>query len=133
MAHAAAYATMLIVFGAFDAVWLTAMGKYLYRPTLGDILLDDIRYGPALAFYLLFPLGVLVFGTLPAVRTGTLTTALTHGALFGALAYATYDLTNYATLRNWTLQITVVDITYGAVVCAVMATAGFLMFRAING
>jgi uncharacterized membrane protein len=133
MAHAAAYVTMLVVFGIFDAVWLTVAGKYLYRPTLGDILLADIRYAPAIVFYLMFPLGVLLFGSLPAVRSGALVTALSYGALFGAFAYATYDLTNYATLRNWTLHITLIDIAYGAIVCSVMAAAGFLTIRAING
>lgn len=133
MPYIAGYFAILAVFGVLDAVWLSIMSKLVYRPTLGDILLTDLRYGPAIAFYLMFPAGVLIFGSLPAIKSGSLTTALAYGALFGAFAYATYDLTNYATLRNWTLQITVLDIVYGAVLCAITAAVGFIAVRAATG
>jgi len=133
MPYVAGYFAILIVFGILDAVWLSFMGKLVYRPALGDILLTDIRYGPAIAFYLLFPLGILIFGSLTGVKAGSLNTALTYGALFGMFAYATYDLTNFATLRNWTLQITVLDIVYGGILCGVTAGAGYLAFRAVSG
>ena len=133
MPYIAGYFAILAVFGVLDAVWLSIMSKLVYRPTLGDILLTDLRYGPAIAFYLLFPVGVLIFGSLPATKSGSLTTALAYGALFGAFAYATYDLTNYATLRNWTLQITILDIVYGAVLCAITAAVGFITVRAATG
>ncbi len=129
MAHISAYLAILLVFGVIDAVWLTVMGRLLYKPTLGDILLTDLRIAPAIAFYLIFPLGVLFFATLPAVRDNTVSVALLHGALFGAFAYATYDLTNYATLRNWTLQITLLDIAYGALAAGLAAAAGFYAAR----
>ena len=129
ISYAAAYAGILVTFVALDAAWLSVMGGYLYRPTLGDILLPALRFGPAAAFYLLFPIGLVVFAAIPALRTGSLATAVGCGALFGALAYATYDLTNFATLRNWTLQLTLLDIGYGAVVSALAATAGFYLAR----
>jgi uncharacterized membrane protein len=129
LASISAYIAILLVFGIVDAVWLTVMGRLLYRPTLGDILLENLRVGPAAVFYLVFPVGILFFAALPALRSGAVSTALLHGALFGAFAYATYDLTNYATLRNWTLQITVLDIAYGALASALAAAAGFYAAR----
>ena len=123
------YAAILIAFGIVDAVWLSVMGRLVYKPTLGDILLENLRLAPAAVFYLLFPVGILYFATLPALKEGQVGTALLHGALFGAFAYATYDLTNYATLRNWTLQITVMDIAYGAFASALAALAGFYAGR----
>src|SRR5580700_6394013 len=121
MSYFVAYLTVLIVFGAIDAGWLTTMGPLLYRPTLGDILLPSLRVAPAILFYLVYPLGVVVFAAMPGLRAGLPTTTLVLALLFGALAYATYDLTNYATLRNWTWQITLVDICYGAIASGVAA------------
>ena len=133
MTYAAAYFTVLVVFGALDAVWLTVMGNRLYRATLGDILLADLRIVPAVAFYFLYPIGIVIFAVMPALRAGTVTTAVTYGLLFGFFAYATYDLTNYATLRNWTLQITLADLAYGSIVTAVAASAAFFAARAAAG
>jgi uncharacterized membrane protein len=129
LATISAYLAILIVFGVVDALWLSVMGPLLYKPTLGEILLENLKIAPAAVFYLLFPIGVFFFGTMPALRSGAVATALLHGALFGAFAYATYDLTNYATLRNWTLQITVLDITYGALASGLAAAAGFYAAR----
>ena len=114
--YLAAYVIALLVFAALDIVWLTTMGAALYRSTLGDILLTSVRIEPAVAFYLLFPLGIVVFAVAPALKAGSPAAALFYGALFGLIAYATYDLTNYATLRNWTLKITAIDMAYGAIV-----------------
>src|SRR6202035_2361672 len=122
MTYVVAYVAVLIVFGTIDAVWLTTMGALLYRPALGDILAQNLRVVPAIAFYLSFPIGIVVFAVLPGLRAQSPLTAATLALLFGALAYATYDLTNYATLRNWTLQITVVDIGYGALASSIAAT-----------
>jgi uncharacterized membrane protein len=129
MTYVVAYVAVLIVFGTIDAVWLTTMGAILYRPALGDILAQSLRVAPAIAFYLLFPIGIVVFAVLPGLRAQSAMPAATLALLFGALAYATYDLTNYATLRNWTLQITVVDIGYGALASGVAATAAYFAVR----
>ncbi|MDC7788592.1 DUF2177 family protein [Rhodoplanes sp. TEM] len=125
MLYAIAYAATLVAFLAVDAVWLYKMGSVLYRPTLGDILLESPRFAPAVVFYLIYPIGVLAFAVAPALKAESVLTAIGWGALFGALAYATYDLTNYATLRNWTLQITLADIAWGAVLTGVAAAAGY--------
>lgn len=121
-----AYAIALVIFAAIDIAWLTTMGAALYRATLGDILLSSVRIEPALAFYLLFPLGIVVFGVAPALRAGSAGHAAFYGALFGLLAYATYDLTNYATLRNWTLKITLIDMVYGAAVVGAVSVLTYL-------
>jgi uncharacterized membrane protein len=112
-------------------VWLSTMGPLLYRPALGDILAQNLRIAPAIAFYLTYPIGVVVFAVLPALRAQTPLTAAALALLFGALAYATYDLTNYATLRNWTLPITVLDISYGGLASSIAATAAYFAVRAI--
>jgi uncharacterized membrane protein len=133
MVYVAGYVSILVVFGVIEAVWLSTMGPLLYRPTLGDILLTNLRVAPAVVFYLMYPVGILVFASLPALRADAMMSAVWLGLLFGGIAYATYDLTNFATLRNWTLQITVIDIVYGAVVTAIVAAVGFLAMRATAG
>jgi uncharacterized membrane protein len=132
MPYLVAYLTVLVVFGAIDAGWLTVMGPLVYRPALADILLPSLRAAPAIVFYLLYPIGIVVFAVLPGLRAGSLATASLLAMLFGALAYATYDLTNFATLRNWTLEITVLDIVYGAIASGIAATAAWFATRAIG-
>jgi uncharacterized membrane protein len=123
------YLAALIVFGILDALWLSTMARRLYRPTLGSLLLDNLRWAPAVIFYFLFPLGVVHFAVMPAYAAGSLTLALVNGAFIGLLAYATYDLTNYATLRVWTLTLTLVDIAYGTVATALVAGGAFGALR----
>jgi uncharacterized membrane protein len=132
MIYVTGYIAALIAFGAIDAVWLRVMGPALYRPTLGDILLTDIRLAPAVTFYAIYPVGLLVFAVMPALKSGSTASAVGSGLLFGAIAYATYDLTNFATLRNWTLQITLLDIAYGAAASAFAAFVSLLVVRAIS-
>jgi uncharacterized membrane protein len=132
MSYVAIYAAILIVFIAVDATWLSVMGSILYRPTLGDILSPGLRWAPAVSFYLIYPIGALVLAVLPALRQGNLFAAIAHAALFGAIAYATYDLTNFATLRNWTLQITLIDIVYGAFATALASAVGFWVGQLVS-
>lgn len=121
MIYLAAYLSTAIVFGVIDAAWLTVMGNHLYRPLLGDLLAPSVRILPAIAFYLVYPAGVMIFVVLPALREDILSGAFFYGLLFGAVAYATYDLTNQATLRTWPFQITLIDIAYGAFASGVAA------------
>jgi uncharacterized membrane protein len=130
MTYLAPYISALVIFGMIDAAWLGLMGSALYRPTLGDILLPDVQLAPAIAFYLAYPIGIVVFAVMPALRSGgSLWLAFQFALLFGALAYATYDLTNYATLRNWTLQITIIDICYGALASGLAAVVATFVTR----
>jgi len=129
MSYLIAYIGVLVVFGAIDATWLSTMGPIVYRPALADILAPNLRLAPTIAFYLMYPIGVVVFAVAPALRAGSIGSGLALALVFGAIAYATYDLTNYATLRVWTLQITVLDIVYGAFASGVAATAAILLVR----
>jgi uncharacterized membrane protein len=127
------YVAFLVAFGICDAIWLGTMTARLYRPALGDLIVEPIRYGPAALFYFGFPLGVLHFAVMPALRGGGASDALINGALIGLLAYATYDLTNYATLRPWTLTITLADIVYGTVVVGVCSWIAYEVARRVAG
>lgn len=133
MSYAILYLAILLPFCLMDASWLTIMGGLLYKPTLADILLPTLKIAPAASFYAIYPIGLVVFAALPALKSGNAMTATLYGAIFGAIAYGTYDLTNYATLRNWTLQITVVDICWGAFASAVAAAVGVYLTRSIDG
>ena len=133
MIYAVAYLAILLPFGALDAIWLSLMGPRLYRPTLGDILLANVNVPAAVSFYLIYPVGILVFATLPALKAGSVAPALIYAALFGALAYATYDLTNQATLRNWTLQLTLADMAWGAVASGLAGAASYYATRTVGG
>lgn len=121
MIYAIAYVLTFVIFAAFDIAWLTTMGAKLYKQTLGSILTDEIRTLPAIAFYLMYPAGLVIFAIAPALKGGSPWIAVIYGALFGLFAYGTYELTNYATLRNWTAQITLIDMAYGLVVSGVVA------------
>lgn len=127
MVYAAAYIVALVVFGALDILYLTTIGAKLFKDVLGDIVAADVRMGPAIAFYLLYPAGIVFFAFAPALREMSLTTALVNGAVFGLLTYGTYDLTNYATLRNWTLNLTLMDLAYGAGLAAFTAAITYLI------
>ena len=121
-----------IFFGA-DAVWLTIAGNRIYRPILGDILLEKFSVAPALVFYTLYVLGIVIFAIAPALVAEKWTTALLYGALFGLFAYATYDLSNYATLRNWSLSLTLIDLSWGVIVTASSAVLAYILTTAILG
>lgn len=118
---AAAYASALVIFGVIDLTWLTFMAPRFYRPVLGNLLLADVNLKAAAAFYLLYPAGLTFFGIAPALKSGDVMTAALMGALFGFFAYGTYDLTNHATLRNWTTTLSVIDIAWGTLVSGIAA------------
>lgn len=111
-----------LVFGALDAVWLSWAGPNFYRPKLGDLLADSFRMAPALVFYAAYVAAVVWFAVRPGLANGIASAAL-NGALLGAICYATYDLTNQATLRNWSTTVTIADIVWGAFATAVAASA----------
>lgn len=111
----ALYGITLAVFFLIDMIWLAAVAKGFYRRHLGAYLSPTIHWGAALLFYLLYIVGLLVFVVRPALLRGAPLEALLFGALFGLICYATYDLSNMATLRNWPLIVTVVDLVWGTV------------------
>jgi uncharacterized membrane protein len=99
------------------------MANRLYRPTLGDIMLGSLDLPAATAFYGIYPIGLVIFAVLPALKSASLPEAALSGALFGFFTYMTYDLTNQATLKNWTLQLSAIDIGWGTLLGAMSATA----------
>ena len=125
-----AYLAALAAFLALDAVWLTTMGPRLYTPRLGPLLRPEPDLLAAALFYLLYLAGVVAFAVLPAARGASWTAAAARGAAFGLVAYATYDLTNQATLRDWPWTVTAADLAWGMVVTASGAAAGWRAARA---
>jgi uncharacterized membrane protein len=126
MAFLVGYFACLVAFVGLDMVWLGVMVERVYRPALGDLLAPTVNLPPAIAFYLIFPVGLTIFAVLPAVKMGAMGQAALYGALFGFFAYLTYDLTNQATLRAWSTQLTLVDIAWGCVLGGLAATIGYL-------
>ena len=119
-----AYAATAVVFLALDAVWLTTLADRLYRPALGRLMLERFELAPAIAFYAIYLVGVVVFAVMPGLDARRWTTALGLGALLGLVAYATYDLTNQATLGDWPWRVTIADLCWGTFVTAAAAAAG---------
>lgn len=126
------YVLTFVVFFIIDMAWLGLIAKDLYKKYLGDFLSDQVNWMAALIFYLLFVVGVFIFAILPSVEKNSLTSAILLGALFGFFTYATYDLTNLATLKNWPLNIVFIDILWGALLTGIVSTAGFYIVKYIG-
>ena len=133
MTYVAGYVAALLTFLSADMAWLGTMAPRFYRPTLGDIAISGVNLPPAIVFYALYPVGLLIFATIPALKSGSIASAVVSGALFGFFTYATYDLTNQATLRNWTLQLTLIDVSWGTILAAITSTVTFLVVSKFVG
>nr|WP_294507647.1 DUF2177 family protein [uncultured Rhodopila sp.] len=118
------YLATAIIFLGIDAIWLSVAGGLLYRPLLGPLLRDDFDPAAAVLFYILYIAGLLVFAITPSIRDTGWRSAAIRGAFFGLVAYATYDLTNQATLKGWPVTITIADLVWGTTLSAVAATLG---------
>lgn len=123
------YLLTTLVFFAIDMAWLGLIAKGLYKKYLGGFLSDQVNWPAAIIFYLLFIAGIFYFAILPAVEKNSLAKALVAGALFGFFTYATYDLTNLATLKNWPLPIVFIDMAWGALLTAMVSTAGYYIVK----
>jgi uncharacterized membrane protein len=121
------YLLTLPVFFGIDMLWIGVLAKGFYRNNLGHLLRPDINWTAALIFYLLYIVGILIFATVPALEKQSLRQAVVLGALFGLFAYATYDLSNLATLKDWPVKIVFVDILWGMVLTASVAAASFFI------
>jgi uncharacterized membrane protein len=131
--RAVAYISTLIVFVAIDFVWLSIMANVLYRPALGDMLATEFRLAPAILFYLMYAAGLTFFAVRPGLVTAKFGTSFLYGGLLGFMAYGTYDLTNQATLANWSTTLTVADLIWGSTLSAVSAVAGHWITEKLNG
>jgi len=122
---AIAYVGSALAMALLDALWLSQVGPKVYRPALAGILTEGFRLGPAIVFYALYVVGIVIFAVRPALGSGRWTEAVLMGALFGFFCYATYDLTNMATLKVWPMHVTLIDIAWGAVLTGTAALVGY--------
>jgi uncharacterized membrane protein len=121
------YLISIPIFFAIDMVWLGLVAKKFYANQIGFLLKPDVNWPAAIIFYLLFLVGLTIFVISPAVEKQSLMHAILFGALFGLVTYATYDLTNLATVKNWPLLITIVDLAWGATLSASVALITYLI------
>lgn len=121
------YSLTVPVFFLIDMIWLTATRNF-YRKHLGPLMAERVNWSAAAAFYLVFLAGLLVFVVIPSVRSGQPGRAMLLGALFGLATYATYDLTNLATLKGWPPIITWVDLVWGSVLCALVSRVSYTLY-----
>ncbi len=125
------YCIALTIFFGMDMVWLGFLAKNFYRNQIGFLMTTEINWVAGLSFYLLYIVGLVVFVIGPAIEKKSWMHALFRGALFGLITYATYDLSNLATLKDWPLGVTLVDIAWGVALCASVATASYFIARKI--
>lgn len=130
MRQLALYVATAAVFFALDFIWLTLTARSLYRRELGELLLEQPNLVIAAGFYLVYVVGLVVLVGLPA--EGDLVKALWTGALFGLVAYGTYDLTNLSTMRGFTPTIAMIDMAWGTALSAVAATSGVWILRLLK-
>ena len=123
------YIIVLTVFLIIDALWLGFIARKFYSSNLGYILADRPNFGAALVFYSLYVIGIIIFSTIPALKEGAALTALIYGALFGFFAYLTYDMTNYATLKDYPLSVVLVDTAWGTFITSISSYLGYIISK----
>ena len=123
------YLLTIPIFFVIDLLWLGVLAKGIYKKYLGSFLSEQVNWVAAIIFYLIFIAGIIFFAVLPAVEKDSLSRALLLGVLFGFFTYATYDLTNLATLKDWPMTIVFIDIIWGMVLSGLVSTASFLIAK----
>lgn len=132
--YVVAYVATGVSFALIDSVWLRTMYERLYKPEIGELMYQGgFRLGPAVTFYLLYILGMMIFAVGPALHSGKWQTAVLWGALLGFFCYMTYDLTNYATLKVWSTKVTVLDIIWGTLLTGSASFGGWWITTLIFG
>lgn len=126
------YFIALPVFFAIDMIWLGLVAKNFYNKYLGYIMTPNVNWAAAIIFYLLFIFGLVLFVVMPGLEKNSLGRVVAMGVLFGLVTYATYDLTNLATIKNWPLMVTVVDLCWGMVLSAAVSSITFLIAKKIG-
>lgn len=126
------YLLTLPVFFGIDMIWLGVIAQKLYQRELKAFLSPQVNWIAAIVFYLLFIVGVLYFAVVPGVEKKSLSLVLINAALFGLFTYATYDLTNLATLKNWPITIVFVDIVWGMVLSMITALSAYLIYQRLG-
>jgi uncharacterized membrane protein len=123
------YALTVPVFFVVDLIWLGVVARGFYQKNLKNLLSPNVNWAAAIVFYLIFIAGILIFAVIPALNKDSWRHAVLWGALFGFFTYMTYELTNLALLKNWPLNIVIVDILWGVVLCTAVATASFCIAK----
>lgn len=123
------YLLTIPVFFAIDLLWLGVVAKNLYQKNLAHLLSPEVNWPAALLFYLMYIVGIILFAVRPGLDAQSLAKAALWGALFGFFTYATYDLTNLATLRAWPIKVVFVDILWGTLLCTLVASLSYLIGR----
>lgn len=118
-----------VVMGVLDAFWLSVVANKFYKSQIGQLLLDKPNMVAAVAFYVVYLIGVVIFVINPALEKGPWLYALGYGALFGLVAYATYDLTNLATLKDWPVKLVIIDLLWGMALTATVAAVTYGVVR----
>lgn len=129
----AAYVAAAVVFLVLDIAWLSMVSETIYRPEVGAVLADNFFLPAAVAFYLIYVAGMVVLAAYPGYRDGSIATAAVTGAVLGLVAYGTYDLTNLATLKLWSLKLTVIDMAWGTFVTAASSAAACAAMLVVGG
>ena len=126
------YMIALPVFFVIDMIWLGLVAKNFYQEQIGFLMKANVNWVAAIIFYLLFIVGLVIFVISPAVENNSLKQAILYGALFGLISYATYDLTNLATLKDWPLLVTIVDLAWGTVLGSTVSLISYLIAKKIG-
>ncbi len=130
MPYLIAYVSGLVTFLAIDYVWLSRIASGFYRREIGDLMLDKPNLGVAVFFYLLYVAAIVVLVVNPALEKQQWWTAALYGTLLGLVAYGAYDITNLATLKGWSVTVSLVDMLWGSALTAVTATVSYFVTRA---
>jgi len=131
MEYLISYMAALVLFILVDLVWIKMVMRPIFERSVGSIMLPDPHLGAALVFFVLYQAGLLYFAVMPAAAAGSWSIATIHGALLGIIAYGTYETTNLATLKGWTLKMAFVDVGWGATLSAIVATIGYFVFSGV--
>ena len=123
------YALTIPVFFIIDLLWLGVIAKGFYQKNLKYILRPDVNWTAAIIFYLAYIVGILIFAVLPGIERNSWHYAALWGALYGFFTYATYELTNLALIKDWPLNIVIVDILWGVILCTAVATLSFYIAK----
>ncbi len=121
------YLVAFFVFLIIDMIWLGFLAKKFYKKNLGELMRKKVNWVAALLFYFLFVFALLFFVVIPAIESSSWIDAFLYGAFFGMISYATYDLTNLATLKNWSINVTIIDILWGSLLGAMVSLITYLI------
>ncbi|UCG13189.1 MAG: DUF2177 family protein [Deltaproteobacteria bacterium] len=121
------YMVTAVFFFAIDILWLGVIAKNFYNRHLAQFFRERVNWAAAAIFYALYILGIMIFAILPGISSASLARTVILGVLYGLFTYATYDLTNLATIKDWPVKIVVVDILWGMMLCGLVSAGGFVV------